>query len=479
MIRGTLNELIAVTGGRVHGGDAAFQGLSTDTRNLQAGSLFVALRGPNFNASDFIAAAREAGAAAVVVERAPSDDGPALVVRDSRLALGQIARHWRRKLAPELVGITGSNGKTTVKQMLAAILAQAGETLATKGNLNNDIGVPLTLACLTPAHRYAVIEMGANHAGEIALLGEIAEPHVAIVNNAGPAHLEGFGSLDGVARAKGELFELLGQDGTAVINADDCYAPLWRELAQERRVMDFGLEQPARVSAGSVDASGAVHIRTPLGEVSVRLAVPGRHNLMNALAATAAAVALNVSLDHVRAGLEGFRPEAGRLQYGYSPEGALIINDSYNANPASLNAGLAVLREQAAAHAAQIVGTHGPDAASARPWLVLGDMAELGAEAVAMHAEAGLQARAAGVVRLYTLGNISAAASRAFGEGASHFQHRVDLLAALHGSLDPEVVVLVKGSRSMGMEHVVAGLMATTADAPVSNARISSAQGGH
>ncbi|MEX0731512.1 MAG: UDP-N-acetylmuramoyl-tripeptide--D-alanyl-D-alanine ligase [Aquisalimonadaceae bacterium] len=457
MIRASLSELAVALDARLTG-EAVIAGLATDTRTLQGGELFVALRGPNFDGHDFLDIALQTGAAAVLAERAPSS-GAALVVRDSRHALGVLARYWRRRMAPQMVAVTGSNGKTTVKQMLASILSCAGSTLATEGNLNNDIGVPLTLARLSPEHRYAVIEMGANHAGEIAWLGELAEPNVAVVTNAGPAHLEGFRSLEGVARAKGELFQLLGPDGVAVINADDPFAPLWYGLAENRRVMDFGTSRTARVNADGVDADSRVAIRTPAGSCQVTLPVPGRHNLMNALAATAAAVAVGIPLAHVRTGLEAFRPVGGRLQMARSAEGALIINDTYNANPASLSAGVDVLIEQA-----QGAGQQPP----CKPWLVLGDMAELGVEAEVLHAEAGRLARERGVQRLYTLGSVSEAASRAFGAGASHFTDREVLIAALREDLRGDVAVLVKGSRSMGMEAVVASLMASA-----------SASGGH
>lgn len=456
MIQASLKELAPDLRGRVRG-DAAFSGISTDTRTLRGGELFVALRGPNFDGHAFMDSALRSGAAAVLAERAP-DKGPALVVRDSRVALGQLGRYWRRRMSASLVAITGSNGKTTVKQMLASILSSAGRTLATEGNLNNDIGVPLTLARLSPDDRFAVIEMGANHAGEIAWLGEIAEPDVAVVTNAGPAHLEGFGSLDGVARAKGELFQLLDQDGTAVINADDDFAPLWYALAENRRVVDFGTVSSARIRAIRVESEHEVLLKTPAGDCRVRLPVPGHHNLLNALAATAAAIALQVPLEHVQAGLQAFQPAAGRLQVARSTEGALIINDTYNANPASLIAGLGVLLEMAREHATS------PDRPVAR-WLVLGDMAELGEQSEALHHEAGRRAREMGVARLYTLGAMSASANQAFGAGARHFDERSELLRALRDDLNRDVALLVKGSRSMGMESVVAGLTASADDA--------------
>ncbi|MBT8117591.1 MAG: UDP-N-acetylmuramoyl-tripeptide--D-alanyl-D-alanine ligase, partial [Gammaproteobacteria bacterium] len=288
-----LSEAASVLDGQLAGNDVAFTGISTDTRTLPAGALFFALRGPNFDGHAYIEAARARGAAGAAVSEPCTAALPHITVADTRLALGQLAADWRRRFDIPVVGITGSNGKTTVRSMTAAILAQCGRALATEGNLNNDIGLPLTLARLGEDDRFAIIEMGANHPGEIDYLANIAQPTIALVTNAGPAHLEGFGDIAGVARAKGELFASLAADSVAIINADDDYAPLWRELAAHCRRVEFGLEAGADVTATwSGDADGSdITLQTPQGEVQFRLPLPGRHNVMNALAASAATLA--------------------------------------------------------------------------------------------------------------------------------------------------------------------------------------------
>lgn len=444
MIRYRLEDLIAPLMARLEGASVAFHGITTDSRQVAPGELFVALEGERFDGHAYAAAALEQGAAAVLVHREPAPARPALVVDDTRRALAELARLWRRRCPARVIGLTGSNGKTTVKQMLAAILERAAPTLATRGNLNNDIGVPLTLARLSGEHRYAVIEMGANHLGEIEALTAIAEPEVGLVTNAGPAHLEGFGGLDGVARGKGELFQGLAADGTAVINADDTYADLWRGMADQRRIVDFGIESPAQIRAQPAPtAEGPVTLDLPDGRVTVQLPVPGRHNLYNALAAAAGATALGIDAATIADGLQGFTPMDGRLSRQGGPAGSVLLDDTYNANPASLAAGLDVL--------AQSRGT---------AWLVLGDMGELGEEAASLHADAGDRARRAGIQRLFTLGEVSREATRAFGDGAQHFNDRDTLLQALRDELTAGVTVLVKGSRSMGMERVVRDLRA-------------------
>ncbi|MDN3517410.1 UDP-N-acetylmuramoyl-tripeptide--D-alanyl-D-alanine ligase [Aquisalimonas lutea] len=444
MIRYRLDELTTPLTARLEGASVEFHGITTDSRRVAPGELFVALAGERFDGHAYAAAALERGAAAVMVHHEPPPGRPALVVDDTRRALADLARLWRRRSPARVIGLTGSNGKTTVKQMLAAILERAAPTLATQGNLNNDIGVPLTLARLSGEHRYAVIEMGANHLGEIAALTAVAEPEVGLVTNAGPAHLEGFGGLDAVARGKGELFRGLAADGTAVINADDAYADLWRGLAGQRRIVDFGIDAPAQVRAQpSATANGPVTLDLPDGRVAVGLPVPGRHNLYNALAAAAGATALGIDAATIADGLQGFTPMGGRLSRQSGPAGSVLLDDTYNANPASLAAGLEVLTQS--------------DGAA---WLVLGDMGELGDEAAALHADAGERARRAGIQRLFTLGELSREAARAFGAGAQHFDDRDALLQALRRELTAGVTVLVKGSRSMGMERIVRGLQA-------------------
>lgn len=432
------------------GADVEFRGVSTDSRTLQADNLFVALSGPKYDAHHFIYQALARGASAALLSQQIEISLPTLQVADTRLALGQLANAWRLCFELPVVAVTGSNGKTTVKEMIASILGQGGAGLVTQGNLNNDIGVPLTLLQLDAAHRFAVIEMGANHAGEIAYLTRLTHPGVALITNAGPAHLEGFGSVEGVAHAKGEIFQGLNEQGVAVINADDAYAPLWRRLAGARRSVSFGLTQPADVSADweACGDGSLVHMRTPHGVIDVDLPLPGRHNVLNALAATAAALAAGAVPAQVKQGLEAMQSVRGRLQTKPGLYGARVIDDTYNANPASFTAAIHVLAQQ-------------PD----KRWLVLGDMGELGADAPALHAQVGKTARDAGIDRLYAVGPLSQAAVQAFGPGGVHRADQGALVMALQSALaetQDKVTLLVKGSRSAHMETVVAGLVAAT-----------------
>lgn len=370
---------------------------------------------------------------------------PLLLVDDTRLALGQLAAHWRRQFDIPVVGITGSNGKTTVKEMLASILRVAAGSdeavLATKGNFNNDIGMPLTLLQLNAQHRYAVIEMGMNHPGEIDYLTRIACPQVALINNASGAHLEGMGSVEAVAHAKGEIFAGLKHEGSAIINADDEFAPLWRSLAGVHSLLEFGLNPAADVSGVWYPQATGLRLmaRTPSGDFTADLQVPGEHNARNALAATAAAIELNLSLESIVEGLEKFGGVVGRLQRKLARQGAVVIDDTYNANPASLSAAIAVLAQ-----------TDGHRV------LVLGDMGELGENAAAFHVGIGKTAKQSGIEKLYALGELSRAAVREFGVNAQHFDGIEDLIAALNVELVAGTTVLVKGSRFMKMERVVA-----------------------
>ena len=443
--------------------DVSFRGIGTDTRTLASGNLFVALSGKHFDGHDFLGQAAGKGAVAAVVERARLDRVaepplPVMAVEDTRRALGELALAWREGFDIPLLAVTGSNGKTTVKEMLAGILGRAGQVLATRGNLNNDIGVPLTLFRLDAGHDYAVIEMGANHPGEIARLTRIARPTVALITQAGPAHLEGFGSIDGVARAKGEIFQGLHDDGVAVINADDPHAGLWRELAAGRRQLSFGFDATADVHAsepetGLQDTPAGERLVTvfdlhlPHDELRVHLPLAGRHNVTNAACAAAAALAAGATAEQVRQGLEAMQPVPGRLQLQPGPRGARLVDDTYNANPASLRAGI--------------------EAVTTLPgetWLVLGDMGELGDDSEALHAMAGRQARALGVRRLFTLGEKSRHAAAAFGRGAAHCETADDLVAGLAPQLRGGVNVLIKGSRGMHMEDVIQALAETGED---------------
>jgi UDP-N-acetylmuramoyl-tripeptide--D-alanyl-D-alanine ligase len=437
--------------------DVAFRGVSTDSRTLEAGALFFALQGPNFDGHKFLQQAQAQGAAAATVSEDCETEMPLLKVSDTRLALGSLAKHWRGKFSIPVLAITGSNGKTTVRAMLEAILKRCGQTLSTQGNLNNDIGLPLTLARLGFADEFAVLEMGANHPGEIAYLAGIAQPDIAVVTNAGPAHLQGFGDLEGVAKAKGEVFVGLDRDAVAVINADDEFAPLWREMAAHCRIVDFGLTADAadcRIVDFGLTANAAVHadwkgdtrgsdvrLVTGQGEIVIRLPVPGKHNVMNALAATAAALAAGASLDDVRDGLESMTAVAGRFNILQLPGDVTLIDDTYNANPESLQVALDVLAQ-----------------AQGETWLVLGDMGELGDDAAALHYKAGSQAQAAGISRLYSLGELAQQAFTAFEGKGGAFTGMDELLAALHKDMHGPLHILVKGSRSMHMERVVEAL---------------------
>ncbi len=442
-----LSQAAHILHARHEGADVHFAAVSTDTRTIQQGDLFVALKGEHFDGARFVAQAAQAGAVAAIVNAdsiVENASCPLLRVPDTRLALGKLATHWRSQFDIPLVAITGSNGKTTVKEMLAAILRSATgneeSVLATRGNFNNDIGMPLTLLQLRATHRYAVIEMGMNHPKEIDYLTRIARPAVAIVNNATGAHLQGLGSVEGVARAKGEIFAGLASGGTAVINADDAYAALWRTLADKHRVFDFALEHPAAVQGkwAAQGCGGLLQARTPAGELRVALQVPGEHNARNALAAATAALALHVPLTTIVEGLEGFGGVAGRLQRKQALHGAMLIDDTYNANPASMHAALEVLAQ-----------------AEGRRIFVLGDMGELGADAPQFHREIGIAARELGIESMFALGTLSAEAVREFGAGAQHFVEIEELNAALNKELDAQTTVLVKGSRFMKMERVV------------------------
>ncbi len=443
MIAGSLSEAAGVMNAVLIGDDGSYRGVGTDSRRVREAELFFALRGPNFDGHDYVAAALQAGASAAVVERREvGSAGPLLLTGDPRSALGRLGAHWRGRCAAQVVAITGSNGKTTVKEMLARVLRAAAPTLATRGNLNNDIGLPLTLAELDAGHRYAVLEMGANHPGEIAYLTALARPDVALITNAGPAHLEGFGSVAGVARAKGEIYAGLGPSGIAIVNADDEHVSLWRELAAGHTLISFGTGV-ADVSAALVD--GVLSLRHGGEQAECRCALAGEHNARNAAAAAAAALALGIALERIAAALDGIGSVAGRLQLRDGLRGARVIDDSYNANPASLAAALEVLASQS----------------RPRRYLLLGDMAELGADAAAMHARAGEQARSCGVRGLYCVGPLAAHAARAFGSGAYCYDDAAEAAAALVEVLDEDVCVLVKGSRAAGLERAVALLVAT------------------
>jgi len=459
-----LSRIANWTGGRVHGADATVEAVSIDTRTLAPGdceasegraTLFVALKGERFDGHDHAAAAVAAGARALMVARVLPLDVPQLVVADTERALGDFAGALQRGRGTRIAAVTGSNGKTSVKAMLLPILqrmaaAEGREAYANPGNRNNEIGLPLAVIDAPEDAAYAVYEMGAGKPGDIAYLAAIARPAAALVNNIAPAHLERMGSLLGVADTKAAIYDALPADGVAVINADDAFAPYFAERAHGRRLLRFGLEASADVTARDIvaDADGSRFVlATPAGDVAVSLALPGRHNVRNALAAASLALGLGAGLDAIHDGLAAARSVAGRLVRHALHGGATLVDDSYNANPGSLNAAIELL------------------AAGGRPgWLVLGDMRELGDDARALHAEAGRRAKAAGIARLYALGALSAATVEAFGAGARHFDNHDALANALAGDLasaarDAAPVVLVKGSRGSAMDKIVKALL--------------------
>ena len=419
--------------------DINFHGITTDSRQLEAGMLFAALAGESHDGHNHIEQAVQSGAVAVLVSQAVETDLPVIQVKDVQLALGTLAGYWRNQCKARVVGITGSNGKTTVKEMIASILRQNSSVLATKGNFNNELGLPLTLFQLDKSNDYAVLEMGASNPGDIAYLADIARPDVGLITNIGPAHLQGFVNIEGVARAKGELFAALPSDGTAIINASEPWVDLWQSNSKAGTTSYFNGEGLNHIQAHLADEK--VMVSTPDGEFELQLPLPGEHNLTNALAATAVCLALEVALKDIKTGLESVQPVPGRLSLKHAKSGWMVIDDTYNANPASLYAALQVLASQ-----------HG------EPWLVLGDMKELGSNSRKMHAELGDAARSLGVKRLFALGDASMATVDAFGDMATHFGSREELIKALRSQLKPGVACLVKGSRSMGMEHVVSAI---------------------
>lgn len=436
-------------------GDASVRvgGVSTDTRSIAAGDLFVALRGERFDAHEFLGRAQAGGAAAIVFERwVPGIRVPAIRVADTRRALGEIARGWRSRFELPLVTVAGANGKTTVKEMVSAILAEHlgdAHRLATRGNLNNDVGVPLTLLRLRGEHRAAVIEIGTNHPGEIAWLASVARPTVALVNNAQREHQEFLHGVEGSARENGASIAALADDGIAVFPGDDSQAPLWRELAAARRRIEFGLDAdvaaryPVRAAPDARPGGFVLEVEGERAEV--RLAIDGAHNVRNALAAAACAHALGIGLDAIATGLARFRPPMGRLARLRGAHGAALIDDSYNANPDSVRAAIDALA-----------------ACEGRRVLVLGDMGETGEHGALYHREVGAWARERGIGHLLALGEAARESVAAFGTGGEHFDAVEPLVERARGLCAPDVTVLVKGSRFMMMERVVAALGGTS-----------------
>jgi UDP-N-acetylmuramoyl-tripeptide--D-alanyl-D-alanine ligase len=447
-----LLDTAQVLGGQLIGENLAYGAVSTDSRTLGSGALFIALHGPNFDGGEFVAAAAARGAVGAIVERPVLVPLPQIVVPDTLQALQQLGTAWRNGFDVPIVAVGGSNGKTTAKEMTAAILARMGPCMATLGNLNNHIGVPLTLLRLESTHRSAVVEMGANRIGDVAELVRLARPTIGLITNAGAEHLEGFGDLDGVAKGEGEMVAGLAPQATAIINADDAYADYWRSVASATRVVTFGVRQGSQgdpdftardVIQGIERGEFATRftLACPLGERPIVLKAGGAHNIANALAAAAAASAAGASLGDIVSGLADFRAVSGRLQLKAGASDSWLIDDSYNANPSSVRAGLEVLRSL-----------------SGVTWLVLADMAELGEHTADSHADIGKFARDCGVARLFALGPESAKAAQAFGAGAEWFADADSLIGRVRAELSPGVTVLIKGSRVNRLERVVHAL---------------------
>lgn len=448
MIRLACSEIATMLGARMLGSEQVISSVSTDSRSISAGELFIALKGPNFDGAAFVADVKAKGAVAVVLEQPVSEDITQLIVPDTRVALGQLGAALKARLAPKTVAVTGSAGKTTVKEMIAAILARLGPVLATQGNFNNDIGVPLTLLRLTAEHRYAVLELGANHQGEIAYTTSLAKPDVAIITNVAPSHLEGFGDVYGVARAKGEIFNGLAGNGLAIVPADSEYRDYWLRRLTDMSVQQFSANQSADYSARDIvlDAQGCAGfvLQSPSGNVNVNLTIPGKHNVANALAAAAACVAVGASLQDVAQGLAQMQAVKGRTNIKQLSNKLRLIDDTYNANVESVKAAIDLLASY-----------------SGYRVLILGDMAELGADARLYHEEIGLYAKNAGINLLFTLGVLSQSASDLFNGQGAHFSSRQALLQRLMPIVfeQPAVTLLVKGSRSAKMELVVQDLL--------------------
>ena len=452
MISMNLSEASEAINGQLIGPDRRFEGVSTDTRTLRVGELFFALQGESFDGHDMCQSAEKGGAAASVVQKEVQTAMPLLRVDDTRVALGRLAHSWREKHQLKVIGITGSNGKTTVKEMTAAILREEGEVLATEGNFNNDIGLPRTLFQLHEKHDFAVLEMGANHQGEIRELAALAEPDVAVITLCAPAHLEGFGSIDKVAAAKGEIYAGLSEAGVAILNADDEYCQYWEGIIDNRQKVKFGLNSQADVFATNIEHHGlgfgvsfTLHYKRE--NVPVHIPHDGIHNVMNALAASAAALAIGGTLTQISAGLASTKLVSGRLNITTLNESTRVIDDTYNANPTSLMA------------AAKLAASGDEEA-----WVVLGDMGELGDDSELLHGECGKQMRSLDIGRLFTVGDLSRAATTAFGENGRHFSDKQALSDYLKDVLlergNKPLTILVKGSRSAHMETVVSALVA-------------------
>jgi UDP-N-acetylmuramoyl-tripeptide--D-alanyl-D-alanine ligase len=441
-------EIAQLVQGQLVGADIQIQSVSTDSRNITQGDLFIALKGPNFDGHQFAADVISKGAVALIVDQQLPVAVPQIIVADTRLALGALGAAVKQKVNPKSVAVTGSVGKTTVKEMMAAILDRIGNVLATAGNFNNDIGAPLTLLRLTEQHQYAVMELGANHLGEIAYTSSLVKPEVSIITNVAAAHLEGFGDLFGVARAKGEIYGSLGQDGVAIVPLDSEFSDYWLKRLQDKTVLTFSSTQPADFNAEHIvlneQGCASFDLVCPQGRIFIQLVLPGKHNVANALAAAAATLALGASLTDVQLGLAAMKPVKGRINVTQASDKLRLIDDTYNANSESTKAAIDLLATYPGFRV-----------------LVFGDMGELGADARLYHEEVGLYAKQKGINLLFTLGVLSQSASDLFNGQGAHFSSRQQLIQKLSPILDEQSssTVLVKGSRSAKMELVVQDLL--------------------
>lgn len=446
----SLSEIAQAVNGQLTGTDLTVISAGIDTRTLKPGNLYIAIKGQRFDGHDFALQAQQAGAVAMLTERPLAVELPQILVQDTHLALAELAGYWRRQLPVKIAGVTGSNGKTSVKEMIAAIFTTQGPTLFTQGNLNNDIGVPLTLLRLEQNHRFAVIEMGANHPGEIAHTSRHVQADVSVITNVGPAHIEGFGSIQGVANTKAEIYENLGPAGIAVLNRDDAFYDFWRtEKTRSRPTVSFGLAENADVRAANIrtqlDDQGFVtcfDLIAQSGTTAIRLNLAGEHNVKNALAATAVALQFDISLSDIKRGLEQMKPVTGRMQALLGKKGNIVIDDTYNANPASLKAALQAIEQ------------------CQKPiWLALGAFGELGSDSANIHAEMGVMIKTIAVERLFATGDLARNTVDTFGANGQFFDSQADLIEALQKAITGEEIILIKGSRSQKMENVAAALV--------------------
>lgn len=446
MIHTNLEQISKPLQGELIGPNTEFKGVSIDTRKLSPGMLFIAIQGENHDGHDFVEKAMRLGAKAVVVSKKINAAIPQLVVKDTRIALGDLARWYRQQFTKPVIALTGSCGKTTTKALITNVLSEAGRVHATVGNLNNDYGVPLTLLSMPLSADFAVIEMGANHPKEIAYLTHIARPDIAFITNAGPVHLEGFKSIQGVAESKAEIFEGLTENGEALINFDDKYAEYWISMNAGQRFITYGLNPQADIYASDIDTGASERLSFTLntleGSVSVSLALLGEHNISNALAAASTGIALNLSMEQVKKGLEKTKAVSQRFVEKAGLKGAHIIDDSYNANPIAMDVALKFLSKK-----------------NGQKIMVIGDMGELGTDSTFYHQELGKKAKEYGIDGLYAIGENSKHAVKSFGDNAFHFLDYQTMIDNLANIMQKDLTILIKGSRSASMETVVNALL--------------------